>query len=169
MTQTEQYAEMYSKTERNRLLGVYSLLVLLILLPGYQWLLPVLTELMRTAHCQSYFDIHGTVFVTYAVYVGLPLGAAVIMELVLGWKAVQIIRDRQAPPRSAKVFSRTRIVTGREAVLQGVLLVLIVPAASIGLIGWSYMMANERLQNLQVDQLDYAKCVKMHEVRSGLR
>ncbi len=169
MTPTEQYAEIYRPAERNRLLGMYSLLLLLILLPGYLWLLPVLTELMSTAHCQSYAGVHGTVFVTYAVYVGLPLGAAIIMELVLVWKAVRIIRERQSPPRGARVFTRTRIVKGREAVMQGILLMLMVPAATIGLIGWSYMMAHERLQNIPVDQLDYAKCVEIHEIRIGIR
>ncbi len=157
------YAELYTKEERNSLLRRYALIIVLVMLPGYIWGLPELEFFMRTAHCQTIAGVHGLVVLMYGMYAGLPLLFAVVLQLVLTWQAYRIIRDRQSPPKNVKVFYKTRVYTGREAVMRGVFMILIIPAMFVFIINWGLLQAERMVQGIDLNQLDYSLCVNMHD------
>ena len=163
MSDIPEYAELYSRQERQKLFLKLLLSGIFLCVAGFLWLVPELNAFVRTAHCQEIAGVQGIVALVYGMFVGVPLLMWLVLQLVFGWYAVRIIRDRQSPPRKVKVLWKTRITVGRDAVLKGVLLIVGLPAAFIMLISVGAMSANDFLQSIDVNQLDYSICVERHE------
>ena len=169
MKDSEEYAPLYTQRERVRLAVIYTCVFLLVSLVSYIWLLPELEYFMSTAHCQTFYGYQGILVMVYGLFVGIPVLTWMSLQIAFTWQGVRIILHRQSPPVGTKVLRKTVIVKGREAVMKGWLMILLVPAFFIMVIPWGIITADELLQSMDLTRLDYATCVELYEVKNGLR
>ena len=169
MNDSKEYAPLYTLQERIRLAVIYACVFLLVSLIGYIWLLPELEIFMSTAHCQTFYGYHGLVVMVYGLYVGIPVLTWLTLQVAFTWQGARIILHRQSPPAGTKVLRKTLIVKGREAVMKGWLMILLVPAFFVMLVPWGIITADELLQTMDLTRLDYATCVELYEVKNGFR
>ncbi len=111
-----EFAPEYSTRERWRLIGWYSLLMLAMVAASKLWLLPRFAWFAANSQCQTVFGIPGTTVLFYGLFVGLPLGAAVLVAAFTVGISVRAIRSRRYPPPGQKVLRRTRVRKGRHAI-----------------------------------------------------
>ncbi|VAW63888.1 hypothetical protein MNBD_GAMMA10-673 [hydrothermal vent metagenome] len=160
MSEQAEYATLYTKQERIRLIIILFCVFLALLASAHFILLPEWTRFVGTAHCRTILDMPGLAIMAYAMFVGIPAAGSVLLELVLGWTAIRTIISKRSPPANTKVFKKTRILRGRDAVLKGVFILLFVPAMSVPIVSWGYLLAGDFIAQMNVQALDYSVCVK---------
>lgn len=169
MKDSQEYAPLYTQGERVRLAVIYTCIFLLVSLIGYIWLLPELEQFMSTAHCQTFYGYHGLVVMVYGLYVGIPVLTWLTLQIAFTWQGAKIIIHRQSPPVGTKVLRKTVIVKGREAVMKGWLMILLVPAFFIMVVPWGVVTADKLLQTMDFTRLDYASCVELYEYKNRFK
>lgn len=140
-----EFAPEYSTRERWRLVGLYSLLMLAVYGASKLWLLPRLAWFAANSQCQYVFGVSGTAVLFYGLFVGLPLGAAVLYAAFTVGISVRTIRSLQYPPPGQKVLRRTRVRKGRPAIALA-LAPLWVVASLCGLAAWGATQAARQLE-----------------------
>jgi hypothetical protein len=121
------------------------------------WALPHWVEFVEKSPCYQVFGISGTAVVFYALFVGLPLASAIMAAMLIGWRGVRILRDKQVPYSGEKVFRPTRIRRGSIAMIVGCVHVLTpVPFLAISL--WGAAQAKVLAASFKADSFDYSKC-----------
>ncbi|HED34215.1 MAG TPA: hypothetical protein ENJ08_08400 [Gammaproteobacteria bacterium] len=160
MNKQTEYAELYTRQERIRYAVVMSALLAALLLATYFYLFPQWTHFVATAHCKTIFNMPGLAVMVYAIFIGIPTIGGVFLELVFAWLGIKTIIEKRSPPAKTKVFKKTEVLRGRDAVLKGIFILLFVPAIFIPLISWGYLQAGEFIGQMDVERLDYSVCVK---------
>ncbi len=160
MNKQTEYAVLYTRQERIRYAVVMLALFVALLLTTYFWLFPGWTHFVATAHCKTIFDMPGLVIMVYGIFVGIPISGGIFLELVFAWVGIKTIIEKRSPPANTKVFKKTEVLHGRDAVLKGVFILLFIPAMFLPFISWGYFQAGEFINQMDVDKLDYSMCVK---------
>lgn len=121
MQQESEYAPQYSTRERRRraLIGIACIAVFWVI--WTYWGLPRLQLFTQTAHCRTVFGLPGFTVLMHGLFVGLPLVIAASLGWVVMPHAVKCIRSRRYPAPGRKVTRKTKIQTGRRAVLSAVM------------------------------------------------
>lgn len=164
----QQYAPLYSRDERVRIALRYLFLVLVIAITGELYIIPWITEFINTIHCREFYGVQGIVAMIYGVFVGVPVLLALTIQPVLTIHAIKIIRDKQSPPKNHKVFRKTKIIRGRQALIRGWFLLLCLPIVFIVCVAWGYLSADKWLQSVNVAALDFSVCVEKYNRSQGL-
>lgn len=137
-----EFAEEYSRAERVRLAVILALIGAAAVLSANAWLFPWIRELAASAPCRTVFGLDGLTFLSYFVFVGVPLHAAALVGAIFGWRGYKTLRDGQFPPAKEKVLRPTRIRRGDAARRIGYLhLFAFVPF--IALATWGNFQARE--------------------------
>ena len=114
-----EFAEEHTKAERTRIvvLGVLFGAIAAIFFKTflYTWI----REFADSAPCRKVFGVEGLTVLWYVLLVGIPLFAALLVGIALGWRGYKILRDGQCPPDKEKVYSPTKILRGFKAKLIG--------------------------------------------------
>ncbi|VAW63915.1 hypothetical protein MNBD_GAMMA09-1149 [hydrothermal vent metagenome] len=160
MKEQVEYATLYSKQERIRLGLALASGLLALLLAGYYILYPEWQAFMLTVHCETILGIPGMAALAYGVFVGIPVVCGIVVEIMYAWTAIKTITEKRFPPLKAKVFKKTKVVYGREALIKGVFMLLVVPALLVPVVSWGYLQAGDFIRHINVDTLDYSICVK---------
>ncbi len=164
----QEYAPLYSRHERIRIALSYLLIVLIIAIAGEFYIIPWLTEFISKIHCKEFYGVQGVVVMIYGLFVGVPLLIMLMMQPVTSVYAVKIIRDAQIPPKNKKVFRKTKIIKGQKAKLRGWFLLLFLPLVFIAVIAWGYLAADQWMQTIDAEQLDFSICVENYNRSQGL-
>lgn len=114
-----EYAELYTTKQRLVFIAITLGLLLPLMILMERVGFPALEDYAASAHCRELLGMPGTTVLIYALFVGLPLGGAVLGGVPLAWRGLRIIRDGQSPPRGARVFKPTRIRRGAQARFAG--------------------------------------------------
>ncbi|KZY39575.1 hypothetical protein A3754_12465 [Alcanivorax sp. HI0083] len=121
-----EWAPQYSKGERIvRLLCHAGWAAPLFLLTEF-FFFPWFERYMETAHCHHYGSLNGLELVIYSLFIGLPLGLALVVLAIEGRHSLQILRLGQSPLPGEKVFRPTRYVYGNRARIKPVIFFLLV-------------------------------------------
>ncbi|VAW60539.1 hypothetical protein MNBD_GAMMA11-485 [hydrothermal vent metagenome] len=160
MNKQSEYAVLYTRQERTRQLMILVGVFLLLLGVAYFILLPEWTRFVASAHCKTILGMPGIAVMIYGVFTGIPAAGGIVLGLVFGWLGIKTVIEKQSPPASTKVFKKTRILRGREAVLKGVFLLLFVPTLFVPVVSWGYLLAGDIIAQYDVESLDYSMCVK---------
>ncbi|GAA4813717.1 hypothetical protein GCM10011365_20120 [Marinicella pacifica] len=134
-----QFAPLYSRRERWRLL-LWALVVTgLLALLMITRLLPWLNSFLPTAHCQTIFGINGLSAVMLLMFVAAPLLLVIFLLVFEGPKSWRVWRLKQTPLPNEKVMKPTRYRYGNRALLRpiGFLIVIIV---LLGLTVWAFIL-----------------------------
>jgi hypothetical protein len=152
-----EFADEYTEAERKRILLIGLVAGGAIIVVSKTWFFPWLHWFSEAAHCHTVFGYSGVSVLFYGLFVGLPLFSTTPF-ICYAWDGYRILRDRQAPPKHAKVFKRTKIVRGQPAIVRGLLLMSIVPVFFIPFVSWGFYEAGEMTKTSKVSKSDYAKC-----------
>ena len=160
MNRSDEYATLYTKQERIRLAIVFLFAFLFLLAVVNFILFPEWSEFIASIHCHTIMGIPGIAALVYGVFVGIPIVCGIILELIFAWVGIRTIIEKRSPPEKSKVFKKTKILYGREAVLKGVFILLFIPAFFVPVISWGYLQAGDYISRIDVNKLDYSVCVK---------
>ncbi|MGB2337446.1 MAG: hypothetical protein ACPH5V_09050, partial [Alcanivorax sp.] len=116
-----EWAPQYSKAERIRLLLFHAAWALPLFLLTEFFFFPWFERYMETAHCHHYGSLNGLELVIYSLFIGLPLGLALVVLAIEGRHSLQILRLGQSPLPGEKVFRPTRYVYGNRARIKPVI------------------------------------------------
>ncbi|MFV0542326.1 MAG: hypothetical protein ACK5L8_01430 [Marinicella pacifica] len=136
-----QFAPLYSRRERWRLL-LWALVVTgLLALLMITRLLPWLNSFLPTAHCQTIFGINGLSAVMLLMFVAAPLLLVIFLLVFERPKSWRVWRLKQTPLPNEKVMKPTRYRYGNRALLRpiGFLIVIIV---LLGLTVWAFILVD---------------------------
>lgn len=135
---TEEFAPVYTKRERIRLLVIHTTIGLSLVAVAELVFFPWLGEFTKTANCQSYLGINGGLLLVYGAFVGIPLLFAMTMAAIFGTRGIKILRQGQTPPRGEKVFCPTPIQKAAKARASGVIQLVIVALSFVVVIYSAY-------------------------------
>lgn len=121
-----EWAPQYSKAEGIRLLLFHAAWAVPLFLLTEFFFFPWFERYMETAHCHHYGSLNGLELVIYSIFIGLPLGMALMVLALEGWHSFQILRLGQSPLPGEKVFRPTRYVYGNRARIKPVIFFLLV-------------------------------------------
>lgn len=141
-----EWAPQYSKGERFRLLLFHVAWAAPLFLVTELVYFPWFKGYMETAHCHRYGSINGLELVIYSLFIGLPLGLALLALGMDGRQSFQVLRLGQLPLPGAKVFRPTRYVYGHRARIKPLvfcLLVLFLSGLSVQGFFWADAMIPE--------------------------
>lgn len=136
------YAPLYSKAERLRLVLRMLLIFGPLFVLGQYWFVPWIGHYARFANCYDYGGINGVEVLMYGVFVGIPLSTALMLILLLGWRSIRILRSGQDPLPGEKVLRRTRYRYGKMALITPAGLVLMV-LIFVGMAFWGAPQAEK--------------------------
>ena len=119
MSQSPEFAEQYTTTERVRFIAIYIVSGGAIVIISELYFFPWLKEFSSAAQCQTIFGFDGPAVLWYGLFVGMPLSFAALAGGAIGYRGYKILRDSQTPPIHEKVLRPTRIVRGKKAKLFG--------------------------------------------------
>ena len=152
-----EYAEQYTVQERIKFLAVALGILVPVGVTGELWVFPALREFADNSYCYEWFGVNGTSLLIYGLFVGFPLGSALVIGIPMAVLGTRIIRDKQIPPNGQKVFKRTRIRRGGIATAAGwahqVPLIFF-----IGLAVWGEPQAGKLLADFDPAQADPSAC-----------
>ncbi|WP_435106669.1 hypothetical protein [Arhodomonas sp. AD133] len=115
MSEEQEYAPQYSTRERVvRVIGMV-IVAAIVVFPSEWWFFPWLERFSATSPCYEILGVRGHVVLMYGIFVGMPLGIALIAGSFIFRYAYRILRDGQVPPIGQKVMGRTPIRRGRSA------------------------------------------------------
>lgn len=157
MSDTDEFAPIYSKAERLRLLVLQILAGGLIIALSKLWLFPWLRNFSETAACRTVFGVSGTTVLFHGLFVGIPLFVALMLALTLGRRGLKVLREGRTPPSGEKAFRRTRVRRGAQATAAGVMQMLSVVFMLV-LATWGGFQAEALLGRLEQQP---AKCPAM--------
>lgn len=115
------FAKEYTQFDRIRFAVIGTLVGAVVFLVCQTWLFPWFQEFIMSAPCRKVLGIEGLTVLWYALFVGLPLQAAVLVMVIFSWRGYKILRDGQYPPFKEKVLRPTRIRRGSTARVIGYL------------------------------------------------
>lgn len=144
------WAPQYSTGERVRLLLFHAAWALPVFLLTQFVFFPWFDRYLETAHCQQYGSLNGLELVFFGMFVGLPLGLALIVLALEGRRSYCTLMLGQSPLPGEKVFRPTRYVHGLRARLRPLLFFLVVlflVAVSV----WGYFQAASLMRELSPD------------------
>lgn len=124
MTDGPRYAPEYSWREIRRTLPWQLAAAFGVVMVCEKWLIPELSAFVAVAHCRTILGFTGEKVFFYGLFIGLPLLLAATTGLALLPDTWRILRTRQYPPPGRKVWRRTCIRTGKQALAIGVLQIL---------------------------------------------
>ena len=136
------YAPLYSKRERIRLVLKLALVFVPLFLLSHYWFVPAVGEYATYANCYQYGEMNGVEVLMYGVLVGIPLSTALLYALLFGPRSLRIIRAGQDPLPGEKVLRKTRYRYGKMAWLTPIFTVLLV-LVFIGFAVWAAPQAGE--------------------------
>lgn len=160
MSKQTEYATLYTRQERIRYAAVMLCMFLALLAATYFIFFPRWSHFVATAHCKTIFDMPGLAIMVYGIFVGIPISGGIFLELIFAWVGIKTIIEKRSPPANTKVFKKTEVLRGRDAVLKGIFTLLFIPAMFLPFIGWGYFQAGEFINQIDVEKLDYSVCVK---------
>lgn len=158
-----EYAEQYTTRERVKHIGIALGIVVPLVLAAELWAFPALRDFADRSYCYEWKGVNGTTLLMYGVFVGLPLGSALVMGVPAALFGARIIRDKQMPPHGQKVFKRTKIRRGRLAVAAGWAHMLPL-VFFIGLARWGEIQADKLLADFDPAETDPHACAPNHEL-----
>jgi hypothetical protein len=118
---SSEFAPLYSKAERIRLVLVWGPIGLLAMAALQFWFFPAFKRFADAAHCSTVFGFDGVTALFFGVFVGIPVVSAMLVGGIFGTMGYKVLRDRQFPPIGEKVLRPTRIRRGWQARLLGYL------------------------------------------------
>ncbi|WP_372635739.1 hypothetical protein [Alcanivorax jadensis] len=121
-----EWAPQYSKAERIRLLLFHAAWAVPLFLLTEFFFFPWFERYLETAHCHRYGAFNGLELVLYGLFIGLPLGLALLVLAIEGRHSFQILRLGQLPLPGEKVFRPTRYVYGHRARIKPLIFFLLV-------------------------------------------
>lgn len=119
MQTPDDYAELYTRAERVRFVGIGLAVHAVLFVLWTSWGLPWWEAFAERAPCVEFAGIDGVTLLFHALFVGLPLLMTLAFMLLISRRGLRILRDQQVPYRGEKVFRPTRIRRGRIARLIG--------------------------------------------------
>lgn len=114
-----EFAEEHTKAERIRIVVLGVLFGAIAVILSKTFLFPWIREFADSAPCRKVFGMEGLTVLWYGLFVGIPLHAALLVGIALGWRGHKILRDGQCPPDKEKVYRPTKILRGSKARLIG--------------------------------------------------
>ncbi len=120
------WAPQYSKAERIRLLLFHAAWAVPLFLLTEFFFFPWFERYVETAHCHHYGSLNGLELVVYSLFIGLPLGLALIVLAIEGRHSVRVLRLGQSPLPDEKVFRPARYVFGHRARIKPLIFFLLV-------------------------------------------
>lgn len=136
------YAPMFSKDERIRIVLKNALWLAPLFLALKFWFFPYLAEYSKNANCYNYGPINGSHLIFYGIFVGMPLGFALMFYLLEGVKAIAAYKASQYPPPNQKVFAVTEYKYGNAAKRKSILSFAFI-MFFVGLAIWGGTQAHE--------------------------
>ncbi len=115
---SDEFAPTYTTRERVVLLLKVLAIAMPILLLLELWFFDWLRNYAREANCHVYGDINGVHLLAYGVFVLIPLSSAFLSALLMGPRALRVLRAGQDPLPGEKVLRQTRYRYGRAARLR---------------------------------------------------
>lgn len=124
MDEHAEFAELYTRAERVRLLIAGVVAGVAVVAIGRLWFFPWLTSFAASAPCRMVSGVNGATLLWWGLFVGIPLMAAGLVAATISRRGARILREGQVPPRHDKVMRPTRIQRGGGARAIGYLHVL---------------------------------------------
>lgn len=137
-----EYAPQFSVQERMQLLFKTILLLVPIFIFGKFWFFSWLSEYSEKANCYYYGQITGAHLLIYGVFVGIPLGIAIILFIFEGIGAIRVLKVGQFPLPGQKVLRSTKYKYGVRAKARG-LYILFCILMFVGLSIWGFVQAKK--------------------------
>lgn len=154
-----EYAEEYSKDEKNKRILLYILLGGIFVLVNQKWLMPYFSWFVETVHCHHPFGYTGISVLWHSLFVALPLFCAFLVgffSIPLGYKGLV---DGQFPPKGTKVLKPTKIYRGWKGKAQStVQLLLPMFLVLLSIFGYFYI---DELPHEVPDDFDFNICVNL--------
>ncbi|MCX7544886.1 hypothetical protein [Marinicella gelatinilytica] len=143
-----EFAPLYSRRERWRILLKALLIVAPLALWAQFWFFPWFNTFIRTAHCRTILNMDGLTATMLLMLVGAPLLLALVLLFTEGRKSWRVYQLKQTPLPDEKVMVPTRYRYGNRALLRplGLLLSVLI---LLGLAIWSYFPVNRLMEDLQ--------------------
>lgn len=130
------------------------------------WLFPLLRAFAASAHCRTLFGFSGVAVLFHGIFVGLPLGTALLVAMLVGRRGLKVLRQGRIPPLGEKVFRRTPVVRGLKAKALGwIQLLAAVPL--LGLAAWGAFQAQAMVAEAQRHPVRCAPAVSCHVPTGG--
>jgi len=145
-----EWAPQYSKAERIVLLLCHAGWAVPLFLLTEFFFFPWFERYVETAHCHRYGAFNGLELVFYGLFIGLPLGLALVMLALEGWRSVQVLRLGQSPLPNEKVFRPARYVYGHRARIKPLIFFLLV-LFSMGMAVQGFFWAGAMIRDLSPD------------------
>jgi hypothetical protein len=160
--QAIEYAPEYTAAQRRRIVVLGVAAGALVLAVCQFWLFPMWREFSATAQCRTVFGFNGMAVLFHGLFVGLPLGSALLVAMLVGWRGAKVLRQGRIPPVGEKVLRRTPVVRGAKAKALGwVQLLAAVPL--LGLAVWGAFQAQALLAEVQRHP---ARCAPAHSLHA---
>lgn len=162
MQHTAEFAEQYTRAERQRLILLILPAALALLVALKLWSFPALAAFAASPGCREIGGVNGIALLMYGVFVGLPLLVALVLGATAGMAGYKSLRSGQFPAAGTKVLRPTRIRRGRLASLIGAahLLLALLPLV---LAAWGWFQAGQMVAGAQ---LKPATCASI-DARAG--
>lgn len=138
----DEYAPLYTFRERVVLLLKMLAIALPLLLLAQFWFFDWLEDYASHANCHIYGQITGVHLLTYGVFVLIPLSSGLFVALLLGPRALKILRLGQDPLPGEKVLRKTRYRYGRAARLRSYVLFAFI-LVFVGIAAWGSLQAKK--------------------------
>lgn len=143
-----EFAPLYSRRERWRILLKIALILLPLAAIFFVWVLPWLNTFLLTAHCQNLLGFNGLTFVMTLMLALPPLLLVLFLFVTEGPKSWQVYQLKQTPLPGEKVMNPTRYRYGNRALLRPIgflmalLLLLLIVIWSV----WMVSQFSERIK-----------------------
>ncbi|MBU1235421.1 MAG: hypothetical protein KJ634_00040 [Gammaproteobacteria bacterium] len=118
---SSEFAPLYSKAERIRLVLIWGAIWLLAVAFLKLWFFPAFKQYVEVAPCTTVFGFDGVAVLFFGVFVGIPVISAMLVGGIFGVTGYKVLRDGQFPPIGEKVLRPTRIRKGWQSRLLGYL------------------------------------------------
>ncbi len=146
-----EWAPQYSKAERIRLLMFHAAWAVPLFLLTEFFFFPWFERYVETAHCHDYGSLNGLEWVIYSLFIGLPLGLALVVLAIEGRHSFRVLQLGQSPLPDEKVLRPTRYAYGHRARIKPLiffLLVVFLCGVSVQGFFWADAMINDLSQDV---------------------
>ncbi len=142
------YAPLYSKRERIRMVLIALALLVVFYLVIDNWFKPWLEDYISYANCRVYNGYTGVQVLLYAMFVGAPLSMALFFALLFAPYSIRVLKSKQDPPPGDKVLRKTRIRHGKRAMLRPLALLAVIVFMSAAA-AWGGVQAEKLSRNVK--------------------
>ncbi len=140
--QQSQFAPLYSRRERWRILLWALLITGLLAIVMFLWVLPWLKDFLPTAHCQTILGINGLSAVMILMFVASPLILMIFLLITEGPKSWHVYQLKQSPLPGEKTMKPTRYRYGQSALWRPFGFLLII-CGLLALSVWALSLIND--------------------------